>query len=183
VKPSITRKLGEVFGKSLKIVELKDIPIEIEYKTKESLGVDRVINAFGVKEIYSENALVVSAGTALVVDLLKGGIFKGGFITAGMGLKLKALAEATEGISEYSLWDIKISYGTSSEEAVVGGVVKEARALIEACLLDWGLKEVVITGGEGWLLKDLGKYDPLLSHRALIRLAGRHPAGWITQGT
>ncbi len=175
VKPSITSQLRELFGNTLKLLGLEDIPLEVEYRSKDTLGIDRVINAFGVREFYSENAVVVSCGTALVVDLLKGGIFKGGFITAGMGLKLKALYEFTEGIPLYSLKKIRTDYGSDSEEAVLGGIITEVLALIDRCKDRWGVDEVIITGGEGWLIEETGIYDSLLSHKALMKLGGKTP--------
>jgi len=30
--------------------------------------------------------------------------------------------------------------------------------------------KVILTGGDGWFLKDFGTYDPLLIHRAMLRL-------------
>ncbi len=169
VKPSLRGLLTQTFGE-IRFLTLEDIPIGIDYRTKESLGIDRVINAFGVREIYSDSAVVVSCGTAVVVDLLEKGVFKGGFITAGVSLKLKALSQSTEGIPLLKPKSLEVNYGRTTEEAVLGGVIGEVKALIERCKKVWNLEETIITGGEGKLFEDLGIYDELLTHRAMLKL-------------
>jgi len=174
VKPSFNRIIAEKFGE-VKFVGLKDIPLRIHYKTPNSLGVDRVVTAYGGKLFYGKNLVLVSAGTALVVDLLLKGEFMGGFITLGISRKLKALSEGTEGIPPFSPLDKELPIGSSTEECVAGGVVEEALYFVKGLKERWeklyGIDlKVVITGGEGALLSKLGVYDPLLPHKALLEL-------------
>ena len=175
VKPSFNDVLERAFPNRLKLLSLDDIPMEIYYKTPHFLGTDRVLFAYGVRELYSEDALLVMAGTALVVDLLLEGKFWGGFITAGVGLKLKALSEKAEGIPHMSLKPTDITVGMSTEEVVLGGTYLESVSFIEKTAERW-FKEfnkelpVYITGGDGWLFEKLGTYDPLLLHRAMHRI-------------
>ncbi|RLJ70166.1 type III pantothenate kinase [Hydrogenivirga caldilitoris] len=177
VRPSVNRRLEETFGHKLKLLSLKDIPIEVDYETPETLGVDRVLFAYGVREFYSPDAVLVMAGTALVLDLLLEGTFKGGFITAGVRLKLSSLSERTEGIPPFEPEAIKLDIGRSTRDCVVGGVYRESRSFIEKTVEDWSIRfgktfKVLITGGDGWLFEDLGVYDPLILHRAMVKIAG-----------
>ena len=170
--------LKRKYGSKLKILKKEDIPIEVDYKTPETLGTDRVLLAFGAKSLYSENSVVVSAGTALVVDLVLEGVFRGGFITAGIGLKLKALGQVTEGVPLYEPAKLEITIGRSTYECTVAGVLLEAKSFVEKTVSKWekefGKKlEVIVTGGDGLLLKDMGIYDPLLSHKSMIRVVER----------
>ncbi len=163
------------YGSKLKILKKEDIPIEVDYETLETLGTDRVLLAFGAESFYSENAVVVSAGTALVIDLVLEGVFRGGFITAGVGLKLKALGQATEGIPLYEPEKLDLTIGRSTYECTVAGVLLETKSFVEKTVSKWekefGKKlEVIVTGGDGALLKDIGIYDPLLSHKSMIRV-------------
>ncbi len=175
VKPSMNDVLKDMFGDSLKLITLKDIPIEVDYRTLETLGTDRVLFAYGVREFYSRDAVLVSAGTALVVDLLLDGVFQGGFITGGLSLKLKALSERAEGIPYYEPKALDLSVGKSTEECVIGGVFKESFAFIERTAKRWseacGKKlPVIIAGGDGKLFERLGIYDPLILHKAMYRI-------------
>ncbi len=175
VKPSLNQELRFLFGERLKILKIEDIPLKIDYRTKETLGIDRVLLAYGVRELYSDSAVLVSAGTALVVDLLLDGVFMGGFITAGLGLKLRSLSERTEGLPDLEPSVLKVSVGKSTRECLLGGVFLESFCFIKETAERWRsetCKElpIFITGGEGFLFKELGVYDPLLLHRAMRRI-------------
>ncbi len=175
VRPSLEEGLRRTFG--AKLIKLEDIPLEVDYRTPETLGVDRVLFAYAVKEFYTEDAVLLSAGTALVIDLMVEGVFKGGFITAGLGLKLSSLSERAEGIPELKLKRVDLSVGRSTEECVVGGVFLEARAFVMERLNLWRREtgrdlEVFVTGGDGWFFEDIGTYDPLILHKGMLRLGG-----------
>ncbi len=175
VRRSVSQKLREIFGEKLVELEFGDIPIEIDYRTPETLGTDRVLFAYGVREFYSKDAVLISVGTALVVDLMLDGVFMGGFITSGPALKLKALSERAEGVPELKLEKLNVPLGKSTRECVVGGVFLESLYFIERISLRWSEEfkreiPVYVTGGDGELFKDLGVYDPLILHRAIHRI-------------
>ncbi len=175
VKPSFNERLRELFGERLRLLTLEDIPIEIDYESPQTLGADRVLLAYGVRELYAESAVLVSVGTALVVDLLLEGRFKGGFITAGVGLKLRALSERAEGIPPLNPQRREVFIGRNTEDCLLGGTYLESLYFIKRTAERW-FKEfnkelpVYITGGDGALFEDLGFYDPLLLHRAMHRI-------------
>ncbi len=177
VKKSLNEKIRSFF-RNVEFINKEEIPVRIHYKTPETLGVDRVLLAYGVKEFYSLNAVIVSIGTATVVDLLLEGEFMGGFISAGIRTKLKALSEKAEGIPEFELKDIHMDIGKSTEECVVGGVIRETESFIEQIKKLWEEKfnkklKLIITGGDGEMLRlKEAVYDPLLIHRAMLRLKG-----------
>jgi type III pantothenate kinase len=175
VKSSLIPLLKKKFGGKLKVIGLKDIPVEIRYETPNTLGTDRVLLAYSVREFYSKSAVLVSAGTALVVDLLLEGAFMGGFITAGVRLKLSSLEEKTEGIPAFEPRRLEVTVGKSTEECVVGGTYLESRFFIERVAKLWSEKfgknlPLIITGGDGSLFEDMGTYDPLLLHKGLHKL-------------
>ncbi len=175
VRKSLNEELRATFGERLRILRLEDIPMEIDYETPETLGIDRVLLAYGVKELYSESAVLVSAGTALVVDLLLEGVFRGGFITAGLGLKLKTLSERAEGLPSLEPEPLETSVGKSTRECLLGGTYLESLTFVKETAGRW-MEEfgrelpIFITGGEGRFFESLGVYDPLLLHRAMLRI-------------
>ncbi|MDQ7038022.1 MAG: type III pantothenate kinase [Aquificota bacterium] len=177
VRPSVEEDLIKTFGRTLRVISLEDIPIKVDYKTPETLGTDRVLFAYAVREFYGDSAVLVSAGTALVVDLLTEGVFRGGFITAGVSLKLKALNRFTEGIPGFKPRRTDLPIGRSTEECVVGGAFEESRAFVREVIGRWREStgkdlKVVVTGGEGWVFEDMGIYDPLILHRGMLRIGG-----------
>ena len=175
VKESLNMEIRKVFGERVRFIKVPDVPMEIDYETPETLGVDRVLFAYGVKEHISEDAILVMAGTALVVDLLLGGVFRGGFITAGLGLKLKALSERAEGLPDLSPERMDTILGRSTRECILGGTYMESFSFVRSTAERWVQEfkrelPLVITGGEGRFFESLGVYDPLILHRAMLRI-------------
>lgn len=174
VKPSVNEKLKEIFPR-VKLLKKEEIPIEVHYETYKTLGIDRIALAYAVREFYSKNSVIVSCGTALFVDLLLEGKFQGGLITLGIGKKLSCLLSLTEGIKKLRLEKLAVEVGKSTRECVVGGIIKESEEFIKGTIESWKRAfkkdfKVVITGGEGYLLKHLGIWDPLVLHKGLRKL-------------
>jgi type III pantothenate kinase len=68
-----------------------------------------------------------------------------------------------------------VPLGKDTKSALLGGLKKEVFYYLGGLLR--GLREsyqrdfkVILTGGDSWFLKDFGIYDPLLIHRAMLRL-------------
>ncbi len=172
VKPSFNPVVEGLF-EDVHFIEPKDVPLRVSFEGKEKVGVDRLLNLYGAMLFYSENSLVVSCGTAMVLDLLVDGTFRGGFITLGLSGKLRCLTERAELIPEMKLRRLDVAIGEDTETAIVGGILKEARSFVLSFFQE--AKEcygrdlsLIITGGDGWLLQDIGTYEPLLIHRAMI---------------
>jgi len=174
VKKSFDGRVKEKLPK-LKFLKKEHFPVEVVYKTPETLGVDRVALAYSARKFYGRNVIIVSAGTALVVDLLLEGKFMGGFITLGFGKKLKTLSELAEGIPEILPEPTGIILGKSTKGCVIGGTYRESVEFIKSIIKLWRKQfkknfKVVITGGEGKLFSELGTYDPLLVHKGMRSL-------------
>ena len=172
VRPSLNEFLRRV-GKNLEFITVKEINMASEYESMETLGTDRLLFAYGVKKLYSRDALLVSAGTSLVVDLMIEGTFKGGFITCGLSTKARALSERAEQLPLIEPKIFKKDIGRDTISAMEGGIYLESLHFIIS------LKEkyeslfkktipIYITGGEGMYFEELGFYDPLILHKAMI---------------
>ncbi len=174
VRPSLNEKIKRITS-NLRFFSVHDVKIKSEYESMETLGIDRLIFAYGVRKLYSENALLVSAGTALVIDLIIEGIFKGGFITCGISTKAKTLKEKAEQLPEVKPEVFKNSIGKDTISAIRGGIFLETLYFILSLknryesLFNKKIN-VYITGGEGKLFQDIGLYDPLIIHKAMIEL-------------
>ncbi|MFN3598427.1 MAG: type III pantothenate kinase [Aquificaceae bacterium] len=179
VKPSVETYMKSLYPKA-RFIKPQKVPIEASFPHKEKVGIDRLINLYGALNLYGKDLIVVSAGTALVIDLLVDGIFQGGFITIGIGTGIDCLSKRAELIPPIKLKDIRVDIGRNTEEALLGGSIKKAFYFVLGCLKDWeesykrSLK-VIITGGDGYILRDLGIYDPLLIHKGMLALAEKIP--------
>ncbi|MCS6998410.1 MAG: type III pantothenate kinase [Aquificaceae bacterium] len=174
VKPSVEGFIRDRYPKA-KFVKPEEVPLKTAFEGKERVGVDRLLNLYGAVSLYGEDLVVVSAGTALVVDLCLDGVFQGGFITLGIGSGLKCLHQRAELIPEVKPRKLSLDIGTNTEEAILGGFINQAVFFLKGCVESWKRKygrelKVILTGGDGWLLEELGFYDPLLPHRAMLSL-------------
>lgn len=77
-------------------VSVSTIPSErVDYETPESLGVDRVLAAFGAYSRFQDSCVVIDSGSATTLDYIDDlGIFRGGVIAPGYeallaGMRLK----------------------------------------------------------------------------------------------
>ena len=122
----------------------------------EQAGVDRRVQALAAATLAAGPAIVVSAGTALTVDLAgKDGALLGGTIGAGLGLCARAL---TAGAEKLPLVDLKGAVplpALDTESAIRSGVVLGAAGAIERLIEGMGAPPgtvVFLTGAEAALV-------------------------------
>ncbi len=123
------------------------IRIENEYDT---MGIDR-------KALCLSHAtgIFVSAGSAITVDVVKEGIYQGGFLLPGLKAYLDAYATispalATELNEEVSL----VKLPKSTKDAISFGIIASIKTLIEK---HQEAKQLYISGGDGQLLSHFFK--------------------------
>jgi len=114
----------------------------------ESMGVDRI---FAIEA--TSNAIIVDAGSAITVDVVKEGKFLGGFIYPG----LKAMSNTYKNISpalDYEFnFDLELNtLAKNSQDAISYGTLK----LLHTEVLSYNLP-VVLTGGDAKYLKKIFK--------------------------
>ncbi len=111
----------------------------------------------------------------MVIDLILDGEFVGGFITLGLSKKVYCLTEGAEGIPKMELRKVEVDVGKNTRDCVLGGAYLETKLFLKGVLKLWeekfGKLKVVLTGGDGELFKELGRYEPLLPHLGLKKLA------------
>jgi type III pantothenate kinase len=164
VVPELTSKVKRVLKrKSVEVIEVgKDIkvPMEILYKKPKKLGIDRLLNAFYVKEKIGTPAICVDVGTAITIDLIsKRGKFLGGLIFPGFRLCSEALAKGTALLPKIDLKKYsKKKYGQDTQECIKVGLIEGISTLIigvtknlEKIFSNTPFK--VLTGGDVSLLK------------------------------
>lgn len=104
------------------------LPIEVEYD-RARLGTDRVAAAVGAVELYGADReiVVIDAGTAITIDFVECGVFKGGNISPGVDMRLEALNEKTATLplcQPRALEGESPKLGLSTEDAIVFGVME-----------------------------------------------------------
>ncbi len=183
VVPKVTVKVKQILRaniKKIKIYEVgKDIKIKMQskYKNKSSLGKDRLLCSYYLKEKKYYPAVCVNAGSAITIDFISSrGLFLGGIIFPGIKLINTALAENTALIPLFKSRKLNMLYGKTTEECINIGAVQGISNLIDSVIKKFteSRKKIVykiITGGDANLLLPMLKgkflYMPNLELRAM----------------
>jgi len=112
----------------------------------ETMGIDRIVACEGI-----QNGVIIDAGSAITVDVVKNGVFSGGFIYPGT----KAMSETYTKIS--SALDYEFNYNLdldimpkNSQDAISYGYLK----LLYIEVMSHNM-EVIITGGDAKKLQHI----------------------------
>jgi pantothenate kinase type III len=137
-----------------------DWPFSIDIDTPETIGADRLCAAAGATLEDNEDAVIIDAGSAVTVDILKGGVFLGGAIMPGLGMMMRSLSEKTASLPLLSPGaDLPVPPGRDTETAIRAGTAAAFAGGIErlvdqsAALFD-DPPTVFLTGGDAGLLVD-----------------------------
>ncbi|MBN1165187.1 MAG: type III pantothenate kinase [Candidatus Krumholzibacteriota bacterium] len=157
-------------------------PFKLDIDNPETVGPDRLCAACGALAGGFSEAVIVDAGTAVTVDLLRRGVFAGGAIMPGLHMMLRSLHRGTSALPEIGLTPVEgPPPGRNTAEAMArgvfygwGGAVKE--------LVGWSRRVLgpaaftIITGGDAEhldrFLEEPRLLDPDLVHRGLFYLYG-----------
>ena len=129
------------------------IPIGNDYHTPLTLGADRLAAAVGGVMLYpGYDLMIVDFGTAITIDFVEGGSFRGGNISPGVTTRFRALADYTAKLPMCSPVDEVLEYGHTTHEAIEQGVMRgvehEIRGYIDAFSKKKAKKCIIFTGGD-----------------------------------
>lgn len=131
------------------------VPIKNNYKTPETLGLDRLAAAVGSNHIYPyENVLSIDIGTCIKYDLINAeGCYLGGGIAPGLQMRLQALHNFTARLPLITYHAENIALiGDSTEKSVLSGVINgiiaEINGIIEMYSNAYTDLKVILTGGD-----------------------------------
>lgn len=157
---SSVRKLDPELLKDDRITVLSDktkLPIELDYQTPETLGADRIAAAVGTFDLFpKQNNLIIDLGTCITIDLIdKSGIFKGGIISPGLTMRMKAMSKYTSQLPDISEeWQDHVTngLGKTTKECLFGGsylgILNEINGVLKTLEEDFTSLNMILTGGD-----------------------------------
>jgi type III pantothenate kinase len=161
-----------------------NLPFRLRLARPERVGADRLAAAAGAIAPRRAHAIVVDIGTAITVDLIAGGEFRGGLIMAGPGLALRALGSYARRLPEIDATalaggvpirfdDTEPAMTLGASTAAVGAVLEGVRVLRRSSRLS---PAVFVTGGGACVVRDRlprgWRQEPHLVAKGLYRLWG-----------
>jgi type III pantothenate kinase len=188
VRPAATPRVvraarAEIGLEALLVGHRVRLPMEIAVRGAHRLGADRICAAAGAVRRRAD-AIVVDAGSAITVDLVVDGVFRGGVILPGPGMALAALHAFTARLPDLPLPpraparidDTRSAMGWGAWLATGGGI----RSAVEMLEARSGRRPPRwITGGHAAFLRPRlpGRWrlDPALVLRGMDAIARLNP--------
>lgn len=147
-------ELRRVVGYVLHFVPaITSIPLANSYATPQTLGADRLAAAVGASALYPDsNLLIVDFGTAITIDYVVDGEFRGGNISPGVTTRFRSLVDYTACLPLCSATDTVLDYGRTTHEAIEQGVMRGVEYEIRGYIDDFSKKNakkcIIFTGGD-----------------------------------
>lgn len=130
------------------------VPINNAYGTPETLGPDRLAMVVGANAAYPDKTnLVICLGTCITYNVvLKTRTFRGGSISPGMAMRLKAMHDYTNKLPDVSIDGDVVLMGYDTESGIrsgaIYGVACEIDGMIAAYEKNYPDFNVILTGGD-----------------------------------
>jgi len=139
----------------LELSQHTPLPLVINYKTPETLGLDRIAAVVGAKTLFNnKDVLVVDLGTCITYDFLNANNeYLGGAIAPGFNMRFKALNHFTEKLPlvNFNKSDLML-VGNTTESSIISGVYSgmknEILGAINSYKAQYESLKIVVTGGD-----------------------------------
>jgi len=153
-----------------------------QYKTPETLGLDRLAAVIGAHKLYpGKGSLVIDAGTAITYDWVDAaGNYFGGSISPGLNMRYKALNYYTGALPLIAADDkFAESYGNDTTGAILSGVQNgikyELTGFIQSYSTNSPELNIILTGGDSIFFDTLLKnsiFAPYIKNEPYLVLIG-----------
>ena len=130
------------------------LPVRNDYKTKKTLGNDRLANAAGAASLFpGKNVLVIDAGTCVKYDFVSAGRqYCGGAISPGLHMRYRALSHFTEKLPLVApARNVKRTGATTNASIRSGvqyGMLLEMNGFVNAYRKEYPGLKTILTGGD-----------------------------------
>jgi type III pantothenate kinase len=151
-------ELLSVKTKLIKIDSLLKIPFKNNYKTKSTLGQDRlVLVSSAAKQFPNNNVLIIDLGSCITYDFISvENEYIGGAISPGLNMRYKALNSFTANLPLLNPKKIDDRIGENTEDSihsgVVNGIIFEINGTVDYYKSEFKEIRIILTGGDSKFL-------------------------------
>ncbi len=148
-----------VLAQTFQIIGNHDIPSHrMDYKTPDTLGVDRFLVANAAFQESGKSVIVIDAGSAITIDLMnEDGIYLGGVIMPGLRIQKQSVSDSLPELPEIESLIPQDWPGKSSKEClewgINGGLQLAVNGFIKRYLSTYKNADLYITGGDSEIIK------------------------------
>jgi len=147
-------QLSVATGKKIKLTSTTPLPIQNNYSTLNSLGVDRIAAVCGAFQLFPhENCLIIDMGTCINYELLdQKGVYWGGIISPGMNMRFGAMHTFTARLPliEATMEPGLVGNSTVScmQSGVMNGALEEMKGIMARMMEKYPKLRVILCGGD-----------------------------------
>ncbi|UII33462.1 type III pantothenate kinase [Fulvivirga ulvae] len=151
------------------------LPFKINYKTPQTLGLDRIAAVAGAQGIFPDtNCLVIDTGTCFTYDIIDNkSTYHGGGISPGISLRFRALHNFTANLPLIEFEKDVPLVGQSTKESILSGVVNGAIAEIQEIIRmysdKFGHLQIIICGGDAKFFENKLKASIFVAPELVLR--------------
>lgn len=132
-----------------------EIPLEVQYESIETLGIDRLAAVVGAWTKFEEAVIVFDIGSCMTIDRVdEKGVYTGGNISPGWQMRLKAMHHFTANLPQVDLKSSNQFLGKNTVEALQLGAFNGLKFEIEAYIARAKQRNeqinVILTGGNAF---------------------------------
>ncbi len=139
------------------------LPIRLDYGSPKRLGADRIATAVGAWHFYGDDLgakddaiVVIDAGSAITIDLVKNGMFYGGAIIPGLNLMRNSLHRNTAQLPQSPEKIAPQFPGKGTEQCIIAVAIAAAAGAVEFLWNKFTGKsekrKLILTGGDSEIL-------------------------------
>ncbi len=159
---SITdHKLTGLLSENTKLIEIDSnlkIPFKNKYKTKKTLGHDRLaLVSSAVLQYPKENVLIIDLGSCITYDFVNyDNEYIGGAISPGINMRYRSLNSFTANLPILQPKDINFLTGKNTKESIHSGVINGIISELDGSINQYRSKyeeiRIILTGGDSKFL-------------------------------
>lgn len=170
-----TEELAQNLGNCQIVDHKTPLPIQLNYLTPNTLGIDRICNAIAIAEMEKgKKGVCIDIGTCIKFDMVdENGVYQGGSISPGIHLRYKSLNDYTDNLPLLDLTDATPLNGRSTAEClhsgVINGINAEINELINRYHLEFGDLTFFVTGGDSQYFDIGGKNNIFVDENLTLK--------------
>lgn len=151
------------------------LPINLQYLTPDTLGLDRICNAVAISKMNPEKKSVsIDIGTCVKFDFVNDdNAYLGGSISPGIDLRYKSLNDYTANLPLLTFRSSIQLIGKSTNESIHSGVMNGVKAEIENMISayenEYGSLTFFVTGGDSQYFDFAGKNNIFVDENLTLK--------------
>ena len=153
-EPNTVLQMSAAAGSKIKLTAETLLPVQIKYATPHSLGVDRIAAVCGAQQLFpDQDCLIIDMGTCINYELLDhDGIYRGGIISPGMGMRFQAMHTFTARLPLMEATTEPKLIGDSTEacmqSGVMNGMLEEVKGIMAQLKIKYPRLITILCGGD-----------------------------------